>query len=232
MVLVQETARCCNGCILWALDSVLCFLNLRSTDYFDNSRDLALSSRPLTSLEVTQKRIELARMRYFDARAGRDIVVSCFLDSKEPWISQLWNWNEGVWNRFAVRISLLVHLGISFSEPESISVLQESGMPGSCIAVEILCILIELQDAFSKTFLLLKALPVRKKVVEPFYPNFMILILLDALLIWIFIDLILACSVRYSIQYVLPLKVFIVFLELKEVRYSLIFLVSKITNSV
>lgn len=145
----------------------------------------------------------------------------------------LWTWNEGFWNKLLVQMTLIVHLLISFFEPASLAELQESGSPRYCIRVEIICILIEPQDAISKTIITYQALPVRNKIVENFKTRIVVSLLLDLVLLWILFDVIIASTVRFSIQFFIPWKIFIILLELKEVRYVffLIYFVLIISDS-
>lgn len=181
-------------------------------------RSDSLRYRPLCSETVSQKRLEVAHLRYLDARAGRDIAVSCYLESSETWIVNLWKWNEGFWNKFLVKVFLTVHIIMTFFEPASQSELQSSGMPLGCFLIDLLCLAVEVQDAVAKTILSYHSLPIREKTVENIRHRLLITIILDVVLFLVFLDAIFSVSIPFSYEFYIPLKVFIIYLEVVEVR--------------
>lgn len=157
-------------------------------------------------------------MRYRDAQVGRDIAVSCHIEANSTWILKLWKWNESSWNKLIVKIFLMIHILISFFEPSSLDDLKESGMPSYCVIVEMLCLVVEFQDAIGKTILSWHGLSVRDKAIDDFRNRLVIAVLLDFMLVSVFVDVLLAATLRFSYQFYIPLKVLIILLEVAEVR--------------
>lgn len=177
-----------------------------------------MAHRPLSSVDVAEKRRNGAILRYFDARLGRDIAISCYFEGRSTWQWILWNWNEGSMNKALVQCALLLHISIPFLEPASLQDLQASSMPNYCLIPEFFCIVIEFQDAIIRTILTIQALPVREDSVEDLKDRLITVICLDICIIAVFIDLLLSISLNFSFEYYIPIKVAIILLELKEVR--------------
>jgi hypothetical protein len=204
---------------MWVLDKVISHFppNFELTGV-PFCRDPLLKFRPLSSAAVSEKRLQVARLRYIDARLGRDIAASCYMESSSWFMWRLWNWNEGYVNRYLVKFILCLHLGVTFLEPEDFTKLKNNGYPSYCAGIEALCLFVELQDCIGKIILSYHALPVRRNSVQNFQKRLLVSIALLFVLLFVFVDLVLSLTVSFSFEYYFPLKVLLVLFEVMEVR--------------
>jgi K+ transporter len=169
---------------------------------------------------VKEERIKLAKLRFFDAQSGRDIAVTCFMESQSPLILKLWNWNQSNTNKYIVYLALLVHIICSYFEPSSLEKLQEKGISSLLLALEFLCLLVELQDSLSKTYLTYISLNV-EHAIDNLKHRFKFLVFLDIVIFLTFVNWILmARSNKLSFEYYIPLRILIIMFEVPEVRYA------------
>jgi hypothetical protein len=166
---------------------------------------------------VNQKRLEAAILRYRDAAHGRDIAISCYMESSPTWVYRLFKWNSSSYNKNLVKTVVALHLLITFFEPSSLSLLKSSGPKTYQVIWEFLCIAVELQDAVIRTILLSLSLGV-KNTVENIRAKLVDQIILIFVIVAVFIDLILTSTMSFSFEYYIPIKVLIVILEIVEVR--------------
>eukprot|EP00475_Leptophrys_vorax_P001171 TRINITY_DN1061_c0_g1_i2.p1 TRINITY_DN1061_c0_g1~~TRINITY_DN1061_c0_g1_i2.p1 ORF type:complete len:1273 (-),score=298.37 TRINITY_DN1061_c0_g1_i2:82-3900(-) len=181
------------------------------------TRDPTLAHRPLSVSLVNEKRLKAAQLRYFDAAQGRDIAISCYMEASSNWVYRLFIWNSGPFNRTLVKTIVFLHLFMTFLEPASPALLKSNGLRPYQIILELLCIVIELQDAVIKAILLHLSLNV-KNTIENIQRKLFDQILLILVIIAVLTDLVLTISLRVSFEYYLPIKVLIVMTGIPEIR--------------
>jgi hypothetical protein len=193
---------------------------IRPLDFETNSfvcRDPRLVHRPISVRTVNEKRLEAAHDRYLDSANGRDIAVACHMESSPDWIYVLFQWNSSAINRNLVVFVVAIHLSLTFFEPSSISSLKTKGLKTAPMIIECFCIIVELQDAISKAFLLFRNSHV-KNAVDNIKSKLKDQLILLFIILAVLVDLILTVKFRFSFEYYVPIKFLIVLLEIVEVR--------------